>query len=855
MIPLDDEERVPLRSTHPAARHVQDAQRHFEEDNAPECDRAFRRAIARTRDEPRVRCALMEDHLSKLMEFGWYAEAAALCADYLRQCPENERGFKLLELEIRSLQGRYEPDFEEVVAFIIAAGRLSGQRMARLGRVIGLREADQGSLRSALRYLEGSLRLCREFDPGNVGRLIEDITHFRALTGEQDVPTDGDPPQTAVDHLRRAERLRLSGHYQRAEHAALTALQQSGQDAALQWGALCELVRTLWGQRRPDAVEALRPLLVEAAGRTPDPDRTAYELHHLLEQGTTDRPVRRNFEQRVQDARRRLIEENPDAAEAELSALLQEECTPREAALWHLAKAECCYWRYRTVRHGSPFLAHCARNAARAVVYAQTDVTWQIRVVALRLLADALTESDAVDADDYAVECWAEAHRLEELIAGRPDSDAIRVGMLLPVPDEHDKRVGTALRRVLELKTPNAYGITVAIEAARGALILPRILPGETGRVRTLPRPADWLGAEEWLVRISAALARDQAAWLLHATEDRVIQSLVLPDGTCHHHYADLDRGVLAEAIDELGECCESPDTVELSASDGSFNRSADRLARLLAIDDVLDRLPRRIQRLAIIAGDEVSAIPFAALPPRGTGEPLGLRYGLSDLPCLSALDPLRRRAADRRGDSLLLVRPEGTGVAHGNRRMPKHDPLEDATAAGLRARLAQRLHRIVRIDTHGGFAYDRPEASLLQMSPDGDAGWLRSDELAAMDLGYCGTLMLGACESGMVRRIGRDERQGFVRAAFNAGAPAVLAARWVAKDWVTAAVLDRFQWHVRYLTRDLALRSAIRGVQAEAPEVAHWACWTLYGDSGPQTDAGALVRWSRGRSRRAHLA
>lgn len=127
------------------------------------------------------------------------------------------------------------------------------------------------------------------------------------------------------------------------------------------------------------------------------------------------------------------------------------------------------------------------------------------------------------------------------------------------------------------------------------------------------------------------------------------------------------------------------------------------------------------------------------------------------------------------------------------------------------------------------------------------------------MDLRGCGTLVLGACESGMAQRIGRDERIGFARAAFHAGAASVVAARWVAKNEAAATVLDGFDWYARYLPRDVALQRAQRDVHDGGPDAsaggvplehpAMWACWTLYGDSGFQTKAGRVWRGLRRRA------
>jgi CHAT domain-containing protein len=100
-----------------------------------------------------------------------------------------------------------------------------------------------------------------------------------------------------------------------------------------------------------------------------------------------------------------------------------------------------------------------------------------------------------------------------------------------------------------------------------------------------------------------------------------------------------------------------------------------------------------------------------------------------------------------------------------------------------------------------------------------------------------------------MAQRRGRDERVGFVRAAFEAGAAAVVAARWTGEDLAAAGVLDRFGRYLRYLPRDVALHRAQVDLCADEPELAHparWGCWTLYGDPGWQTGAGALRRVAR---------
>jgi CHAT domain-containing protein len=165
----------------------------------------------------------------------------------------------------------------------------------------------------------------------------------------------------------------------------------------------------------------------------------------------------------------------------------------------------------------------------------------------------------------------------------------------------------------------------------------------------------------------------------------------------------------------------------------------------------------------------------------------------------------------------------------------------------------------MVRIDCHGSYAEGDALESWLALSPEnGDDGRLTARRLQSFPLGFCGTLMLGACESGMSQGRGRDERIGFARAGLAAGASAVLAARWVAEDRAASAILDAFQRRLRFLPRDEALRRSqldiLQGRWKAAtdltlPHPAHparWACWSLWGDPGLQTSKGWVVRTFR---------
>ena len=282
------------------------------------------------------------------------------------------------------------------------------------------------------------------------------------------------------------------------------------------------------------------------------------------------------------------------------------------------------------------------------------------------------------------------------------------------------------------------------------------------------------------------------------------------------------------------------------------FDAALDALASLIGLSEVLAVLPSGVSRISVVAGGRLSDIPLAALRPRPGAPLLGSRFALADLPCLSLRLPLRRRARSQRGDRSLLVRP------HGNLSTSQVDRPgllgDDATVHRLRSAAATHDHQLIRVDTHGAHDASSPMRSSLALTPpDGD---LTAEGLRTMDLSGCATLILGACESGMAQRVGRDEPLGFVRAALRAGASAVVAARWDALDPVAVAVLDRFEHYLTHLPRDIALHKAqndLRRGELGVPRgdldpthPAAWSCWTLYGDPGLHTRAGRLRRFLR---------
>jgi hypothetical protein len=419
---------------------------------------------------------------------------------------------------------------------------------------------------------------------------------------------------------------------------------------------------------------------------------------------------------------------------------------------------------------------------------------------------------------------------------------------------------GRSQMAATEAKTANAAeaaaGIVVAMEAARGATVLGGILPNVANLIRDLPQLGDLEGAWRWLRGIARHLRRSQVVWLLHATPDHVHHAIIGRE-LLHHLCVPLSRARLEAAVNDLANCRDR-EFLEATVASGEFDQALAEITELIAVRAVVPLIPPDVRRVATVAGGALAEIPFAALAVPGTLDRLGHRYAFSDLPCLSAFAPLHRRSLHQRGDRALLVSPPGDGLtASANMRGQTLLDGFAATPERLRVMAESRRYHRIRVDGHGRYDQRDPARSWLQLAPDGPSGRLRPEALQSMDLRGCGTLMLGACESGMTHRRGRDERVGFVRAAIHAGVAAVVAARWVADDPVAAAVLNRFERYLRYLPRDMALQRAQLDVcerRTDPPDdqlpdrdhPARWACWTLYGDSGWQADAGPLRRLLR---------
>ena len=855
------EESFELEPGTPLARAVARAREAFARGDVAGGDAAYRQAVELAAGDAKLRTALAVDHAAQL----WESEAATValrrCDEYLDRAGPNHLALRLLRAEIRGSVGNHSGAGADAAAIRAALGdelwSLTADEHARLLRVEGLSAADRGDLDGTARLLGEARQAFLAAGNQNGVAIVDDDRRMTAVRqGEEPAVSEalsGVPPRTVADHLQLAMALKRQLRYEEALQVVLRVAAKDGLDPTLRLHALYEHVVLLRLTRQNEAAERLFPLLETAVAASPDP--VAKEsVARLCTDDVLSAPVSPRFDRRVQHARRLVADTRLDEAESLLADLHSRARTDRDISTWHLAAGELELARHE--ESGEPsFLRKAAGHLGTAADRAAPAALAEVRVLALRLLGRACAR---LGTDERAAEYWAEAHRIEERIAKRQITDAVRVGMLEAAPDEHDERIRAAAKALDKRGPEAAAAVVVAMEAARGATILDRILPENAGLARDLPRPSDLAGAWRWVDGITRDLPRSQVVWIMHATPDRVYHA-VIGRGLLHHASAPLDIRKLTHTIDTLKGYW-TPTLLDHSIASSDFDQRLGEIADQVRVDAILRVLPRHVHRIAIVAGRELSDVPFAALVMPGTRQRIGHRFALSDLPCLSARRSLHHRSLRQRGDHTLLVRPPADDLTP-PADMPGRPELnrERATLARLRAALESHRHRLVRIHSHGKHVEGDPvRQSYLQLAPEGRGqdGRLRPEELERMDLTGCGTLVLGACESGMAQRRGRDEPIGFVRAAVHAGAASAVAARWIAESHVAVAVADRFERYVRYLPRDMALQRAqldvcdgMPGIPADlsAPDhPARWACWTLYGDSGYQTGAGPVRRLLR---------
>jgi len=168
-------------------------------------------------------------------------------------------------------------------------------------------------------------------------------------------------------------------------------------------------------------------------------------------------------------------------------------------------------------------------------------------------------------------------------------------------------------------------------------------------------------------------------------------------------------------------------------------------------------------------------------------------------------------------------VEEEVLGVA---RTFPRAEVLlgEQATTEAFSRR--EGTYDVVHLACHGVFRHDNPGYSSLRF---GD-GSVTADGIGALDFD-ASLVTLSACESGTSAVVAGDELLGMVRGFLSAGARSLLVSLWRTDDFCTAELMLSFYEHWSAgATKTEALRKAQCKVREQAPHPYYWAPFVLIG-------------------------
>jgi len=345
-------------------------------------------------------------------------------------------------------------------------------------------------------------------------------------------------------------------------------------------------------------------------------------------------------------------------------------------------------------------------------------------------------------------------------------------------------------------------------------------------------------------------------------------------------------RAVIEKAAREAYASLSSP-----NAQEGARRREPlDRLGRLL-FGPLAGGLSGK--RLAVVAGEALQYVPFAALT-LPSGEPVIDRYEVVSLPSAAVLGELRRKAASRPpapgalailadpvfGEDDPRVRKAGQASAPAPRRgeeITRGADLERAArdaGTGTFPRLAWTRreaelataqagerkvlvaldfqanretatgpdlarYRVVHFATHGLLDSRHPEISGLVLSLVDEQGrprdgFLRLPDIYNLDLG-AELVVLSGCQTALGREIRGEGLMGMSRGFFYAGASEVLASLWAVRDRATAELMQRFYRAMfqQGLSPAAALRAAQLSMRREPRwrDPYFWAAFNLQGD------------------------
>ncbi len=138
-----------------------------------------------------------------------------------------------------------------------------------------------------------------------------------------------------------------------------------------------------------------------------------------------------------------------------------------------------------------------------------------------------------------------------------------------------------------------------------------------------------------------------------------------------------------------------------------------------------------------------------------------------------------------------------------------------------------------IHIAAHGRFPAGSPRSAGLRLAD----GWWTARDIERADLRGA-SVVVAACESGRLVRLGGDESGGLVRAFLAAGAAEIIASEWAASDRHTRRMMAGVADRVR--AGDGLAAALTRAMREEIDRDEHPALWAPFMIYGPARDAHA---------------
>ncbi len=290
-------------------------------------------------------------------------------------------------------------------------------------------------------------------------------------------------------------------------------------------------------------------------------------------------------------------------------------------------------------------------------------------------------------------------------------------------------------------------------------------------------------------------------------------------------------------------------------------------------LGSALDALPADIDRLIVVPDGILHLLPFAALRSAAHAPRLGETYEISIEPSAALWLRWKRSAGASAGPSaLVFAAPEtaSSGALGGGERGPSGEILGALPYARREGRKvlrhlrgASRLLRgaeasehflkqadlrpygLLHFATHAVADHQRPWRSgvLLARGDEAEDGWLRPDEIAALELDGK-AIILSTCDSAAGTWLRGEGVMSLARAFFKAGAHAVVGTLRQLPDDQGERFFDDFY---RHLSQGFSLRQALAATQrqwiAGGGPAATWANVVVLGNGDLVPAPGGVER------------